>query len=120
MMATLAVAFTLSLVVYPVRDYFSQRGQIAEKQSEFDALADANEQLFNEVQRLQTPEGVRGAARSQLGYVMPGEERIALTPMPALPTVLPDTWPYTLVSNMLRVRAEHAGVATGALAPLAP
>ena len=107
-------------MVYPVRDYVAQRGRIADKQKEFDALADANEQLFNEVQRLKTPEGVRSAARSQLGYVMPGEQRVALTPLPALPTTLPDAWPYTLVTNILRVKAAHAGNADGALAPLAP
>lgn len=118
--AAVAFAFALTMVVYPVRDYFEQRDRIRARETEFEALADANEQLFNEVQRLRTPEGVRSAARSQLGYVLPGEDRIALTPMPALPTALPQSWPYSMVTDILRVRTAQASTSNGALAPLAP
>lgn len=116
----LAGAFALSMVVYPVRDWLDQRDRIEAKQAEFEALADANEQLFNEVQRLKTPEGVRSAARSQLGYVLPGEDRIALTPMPPLPTTLPAVWPYSMVTDILQVRTAQADSSNGPLAPLAP
>ena len=63
---------------------------------------------------------MRSAARAQLGYVLPGEERIALTPMPPMPTALPDAWPYSMVNDILRVRSAQAQAADGALAPLAP
>lgn len=116
-----AVAITagLSLVVFPLRDFVVQRQAIAQKTAEFETLADANEQLQFEVNRLSTPEGIRNAARAQLGYVLPGEQRMSLVQMPALPTDLPDSWPYTLVTDIVRFRTAAASTG-GALAPLAP
>ena len=110
----------LSLFVLPLRDYFQQRDAIAQKTRDFEAMADATEALQNEVDRLKTPEGIRAAAREQLGYVNPGEERVTLVPMPALPTDLPDRWPYTVVTNILAVRAAQAPSGSGALSPLSP
>ena len=101
-------------------DFVTQRSAIAEKNSEFAALADANEQLQTEVNDLQTPEGIRNAARAQLGYVLPGEQRLSLVPMPKLPTDLPPTWPYTLITDILAVRNATSGTPSSPLAPLAP
>ena len=117
--AAVAATAGLSLVVFPLRDYVEQRQAIADKRFEFETLADANEQLQFEVNRLSTPEGIRNAARSQLGYVLPGEQRLSLVQMPTLPIDLPDAWPYTLVTDILRVRTAAAS-SGGALAPLAP
>jgi hypothetical protein len=108
----------LSLFVLPLRDYFRQRDAIAQKTHDFELLADATEALQNEVDRLKTPAGIRAAAREQLGYVSQGEERMTFVPMPALPTDLPDRWPYTIVSGILEVRATQSPSNSGALSPL--
>jgi hypothetical protein len=116
----LGVGLTFSLVVFPMRDYFEQRSMVSEKSAEFETLADANEQLQVEVNNLKTPEGIRNAAREQLGYVLPGEQRLQMVKMPALPTDLPAQWPYSMVKDILRVRAETAVKSGGPLSPLAP
>ena len=111
----LACAAVLSLFVLPVKAYFEQREVFNKKTSEFNALADANEQLQNEVNDLSTPEGIRNAARTQLGYVLPGEQKLAFAQTPALPTNLPPQWPYTLVTNIVAVRQQVAATEGSAL-----
>ena len=112
--------FLLAVFTVPVKDWWLQNKVLGAKQAEFDALADANEQLQNEVNKLQTPEGVRAAARDQLGYVLPGETRIRLLPGGALPRTLPNQWPYSLVSGIVAVRQSIAQADNAPLAPLAP
>lgn len=102
------VATLVSLVIIPVTDYLDQQKVLAKKSAEFDALADANEQLQNEVNDLSTPEGIRNAARTQLGYVLPGEQRLSFARTPELPTDLPAQWPYTLVTDIVTVRTQVA------------
>jgi hypothetical protein len=114
------IAGGTSLFFFPVTDFVTQRSALAQKSSEFAALADANEQLQTEVNALQTPEGIRNAARAQLGYVLPGEQRMTLAPMPKLPTDLPSTWPYTLITDILTIRNATTDSPAGPLAPLAP
>lgn len=104
----IAVATVLSLFVFPVRAYFEQRSVLQKKTSEFNALADANEQLQNEVNDLSTPEGIRNAARTQLGYVLPGEQKLSFAKTPPLPTTLPDQWPYSMVTSIIAVRSLTA------------
>jgi cell division protein FtsB len=116
----LVAAFVVNLFFVPVGNFLEQRSVLAQKQAEFDALADANEQLQTEVNRMQTPAGIKEAARDQLGMTMPGEQRIKLLPSPALPTDLPDQWPYTLVSGILNVRHQIAAADNAPLAPLSP
>lgn len=111
----LACAAVLSLFVLPVKAYFEQREVFNKKTAEFNALADANEQLQNEVNDLSTPEGIRNAARTQLGYVLPGEQKLAFAQTPALPTALPAQWPYSLVTNIVAVRQQVAAANGSAL-----
>lgn len=118
--AVLAVAASYSFVFAPMRSYFSQRSMVADKTAEFETLADANEQLQIEINKLNTPEGIRNAARAQLGYVLPGEQRLNLVKMPQLPTDLPAQWPYSMVTSILNVRAAAAAKSGGPLSPLAP
>jgi len=118
--AAFTIAAILSFVVIPVRDFRAQSQALEAKTAEYEALADANEQLQIEVSELSTPEGIRNAARTLLGYVLPGEQRLTLTQMPTLPTDLPQTWPYTMVSDIVRVRAEVAQASSNALSPLVP
>ncbi len=119
-LGVVVVAAGTSLFFFPLMDFVTQRSAIAQKSSEFNSLADANEQLQTEVNALQTPEGTRNAARAQLGYVLPGEQRLSLVPMPKLPTDLPATWPYTLVTDILTVRSADTTNSAAPLAPLAP
>jgi cell division protein FtsB len=118
--STVGLAILLGVVVLPVSDWFVQNSAVAKRSAELEALADANEQLQNEINELKTPDGTRNAARDQLGYVMPGEQRVSLLPMPALPADLPDTWPYTLVESIVAVRTVENVPADRALQPLVP
>jgi cell division protein FtsB len=120
MATSIAVAAAFALLIFPLRDYVTQRSAIAQKVAEFDVLADINEQLQDEVNALSTPEGIRNAARSQLGYVFPGEQRMSLVQVDQLPTTLPSSWPYTLVTNIVTIRTAEAATSSKALAPLAP
>lgn len=113
-------SFGFSLVVAPVRDWFSQRSALAAKTAEFEALAEANEQLQKEVDQLSTTEGIRRAARDHLGYVLPGERPVIIGETPDLPVELPSTWPYTLVSSIVSARAADASRGGGGLEPLGP
>jgi hypothetical protein len=74
----------------------------------------------DEVNQLATPEGIRNAARAQLGYVFPGEQRMSLVQVDELPTTLPSSWPYTLITNIVTIRTAEAATSNKALAPLAP
>jgi len=114
------LAFLLAVVVFPVRDYFIQSSMLSTKRTEFATLADATEELQNEVNALDTPEGTRNAARDQLGYVVPGEQRVTVLPPVALPTDLPGVWPYTMVTDILVARANETAARDGALDPLVP
>ena len=49
------VALAVALIGLPVKGLIGQRGDITQRQKEFAALEDANEQLQTEIQRLQTP-----------------------------------------------------------------
>ena len=121
LVVTGAVAgFLLAVFTVPVKNWWLQDRALSAKQAEFDALADANEQLQSEVNKLQTPEGVRAAARDQLGYVVPGESRIRLLDGAALPRTLPNQWPYTMVSGIVAVRQSIAQADNAPLSPLSP
>lgn len=107
------LALVGTLVVLPVRDLFRQRTAIAQRSAEFNALADANEKLQNEVDYLQTPQGIVSSARTALGYVFPGERRVTILDMPKLPTALPPSWPYSMVTNIVAVRSSAATQSSG-------
>ena len=55
-----------------------------------------------------TPEGAQEAIRSSLGYLLPSEKRVPMLDMPRATANLPDTWPYTVVANILQVRSAQA------------
>ncbi len=109
-------AFVAALFVLPVQAWLGQRDDIAVKQRELQVLTQANTELNQEVRRLTTPEGVREAAREEIGYVEAGEIRLTVLPAPAAPIVLPAEWPYTAVAQIISVRAG----ATTAVATPAP
>lgn len=120
----LMVAFAVTMFVFPVRTWLHQREVLADKKSEYAAYEDIVEQLQDQVLYLKTPEGLRDAIRTQLGYLQPSERRLPMMDIPALSATLPERWPYTLVSGALVVRtievAERRANGEIPLQPLAP
>ena len=75
-------------------------------------LEAANTQLAAEVNYLQTPDGIREAARAEIGYGNLGERRLTVTPAPDAPITLPAGWPYDGVTQIVAVRTAAATPAT--------
>ncbi|MET9378413.1 septum formation initiator family protein [Streptomyces sp. NPDC003035] len=69
----LVVCSLVVALAYPMRQYVSQRGEIAEQQRQAAEAAARVEELRDEKARLQDPAYVRRLAREHLHYVMPGE-----------------------------------------------
>lgn len=105
--AALAVAgaFAASLFGIPVRTYFGQDETMAERTGQLDKLRAVNADLEAEVQRLGTDDGIREAAREELGYVEEGEQRSSIIDNNVVPTVLPVGWPYDLVTGIVALRS---------------
>lgn len=98
-------ALAAALFVLPMKAWMNQRADLAERRRELEALQVATAQLEADIARLQTPEGIEDAARAELGYVELGERRIAVVDVPASSTDLPPGWPYSLVEQIIAVRA---------------
>jgi cell division protein FtsB len=101
-----AAALIASLFVLPVQAWLSQRNDIATKQHELSVLQQANAELALEVRRLNTPDGVREAAREEIGFTEPGEVRLTVLPTPNAPLTLPAGWPYDAVGQIIAARAS--------------
>ena len=118
------LALVVALFILPVRTWFHQRELLSVRQTEYAGYEDTNEALQDQVTYLQTDAGLQEAIRTQLGYLRPNERRIPMMDLPALSTVLPERWPYSVVSNILLVRsldaARHAAEGQIALDPLKP
>lgn len=80
----LMIAFAVTMFVFPVRTWLHQREVLADKKSEYAAYEDIVEQLQDQVLYLRTPEGLRDAIRTQLGYLQPNERRLPMMDIPAL------------------------------------
>ena len=129
-MAALGVvaALLLALFMLPVKTWIRQQSAIAEKKRQLEVLSAANEQLTRDVARLETPTGAQEAARSHLGLVAAGEQRISVLPDTGPPLPLPAGWPYDAVTQIITVRTTAVsaapatpGTATpAATAPAAP
>ena len=104
----IAGALAAALFVLPVQTYFGQNDRLEQRSSQLDQLEQVNDDLRAEVQRLRTDDGVREAAREQLGMVEAGERRQSILDLPDVPTALPDGWPYSLVSGIAEVRRTPA------------
>jgi cell division protein FtsB len=106
--ATIGLALVAALVVLPVRRWWNQREDLADRRSELEILRNANSQLGNEVAALNTPEGIEAAARTDLNFGYPGEERTRSVGDPQAPIVLPPGFPYSMVTNLLAARTDMA------------
>jgi len=115
----IAAALIASLFVLPVKSWRQQRNDLAKKQNELAVLNNANAQLAADVNRLQTPDGIKEAARQEVGYIGLGEERISVLSTPNAPLTLPTGWPYDAIAQIITVRAATAAAAPPA-APATP
>lgn len=117
----IAGALAAALFVLPVQTLFDQDDQIAERTDQLTQLRTVNDDLRSEVTRLRTDDGVREAAREQLGYVEQGEVRKTIRDLPPVPTDLPDGWPYNVVegiANVVRGVAVPPPVVAATVAPV--
>jgi cell division protein FtsB len=117
----IAGALAAAIFVLPVKTMFDQDDQIAERTDQLSELQTVNNDLRSEVARLKTDDGIKEAAREQLGFVEPGEIRQSIRDLPPVPTDLPDGWPYSLITAIVAVRTNPpAPAATSAPATPAP
>jgi len=101
-------ALVASLFIFPIRTWLNQRELLAERQAEYAAYEDIVENLQDQVTYLQSPQGLRDAIRTQLGFLAPDEKRVPLMEAPELSATFPERWPYTIVSTMMLVRTLQA------------
>ncbi len=99
-----AGAFAAALFGIPVRTYIGQDETMAERTDQLTKLQAVNADLEAEVARLRTDDGIREAAREELGYVEAGEQRSSIVDNNVVPTVLPIGWPYDLVTGIVTLR----------------
>ena len=107
----IAAALAASLFVLPVKSWLQQRDDLARKQHELAVLGNANAQLAGDVNRLQTADGIKEAARQEVGYIGVGEQRISVMTTPNAPLTLPTGWPYDAIVQIIAVRASAAAPA---------
>ncbi len=101
-----AGALAAALFVLPVKTYFGQDERLAQRNDQLTQLQTVNNDLRNEVDRLKTDDGVREAAREELGFVEADERRQSILDLPPVPTALPDGWPYSLVKGIVALRTN--------------
>ncbi len=99
-----AVAIGAALFVLPVKTWLGQNDKIDALRTQVDATESVNGDLQQEVNELQTDDGIRAAAREQLGYQQANERRQTIVRVPDVPTDLPDGWPYGPVEQIVRLR----------------
>ena len=118
------VALAAAGFVLPLQTWFDQDDALDERQAQLDELQRVNGQLSAEVERLRTDDGVREAAREEIGYVDAGEERFSVRPLPPLPRNLPNGWPYNGAAQIISLRqnppAEPVEPVPDAPAPASP
>jgi len=130
--AAIASALAAALFLLPIRTLFDQNDRIAQRSEQVDELEAVVADLRREVDRLRTEDGIREAAREELGFVQAGEIRETVLGFPPLPLDLPNGWPYSLVNQITALRRGGAPPAVNpvsvtppstpptSLAPVAP
>lgn len=113
----IAGALGAALFAIPIKNYFAQDTTLAQRASQLERLEAVNADLEAEVARLRTADGVREAAREELGYVEAGEQRTSVVDAGVVPTALPDGWPYSLVTKIVDVRRAAATATPAAPTP---
>ena len=83
-MLVLVVVTLVVSAALPVREFFSQRGEIAELAAANAAASDRVAQLTAQRERLDDPDHIAAEARRRLHFVLPGETAyIVVPPEPA-------------------------------------
>jgi len=102
----LLVIGTIAAAVFilPMGTWLDQDEKLVQRQAELDELQRVNGQLAGEVERLGTDDGVREAAREEIGFVEDGDQRSTILPLPGVPRDLPDGWPYDVVTQIFAAR----------------
>ncbi len=102
----LLVIGTIAAAVFilPIGTWIDQGDALTKRQAELDELQRVNGQLSGEVERLQTDDGVREAAREEIGFVEDGDQRSTILPLPSVPRDLPPGWPYNVVTQIFAAR----------------
>jgi cell division protein FtsB len=100
----IAGALAAALFVLPVGTYFEQDAQIDQRSEQLRQISAVVDDLRSEVERLQTADGIREAARGELGFVEAGERRETVLDPTGVPTDLPEGWPYDLVEDIVDLR----------------
>ena len=116
----IAGALAAALFLLPIQTYFGQDDRLDQRRDQLAQLESVNDDLRREVARLGTPDGVREAAREELGFVEPGERRESVLELPPVPTDLPDGWPYSLVNDITALRRNPAPPVAPPVAPAQP
>jgi hypothetical protein len=93
-----------AVFVLPIGTWRGQSVDLEQRQEQLDELRRVNAELEAETLRLDTPDGIREAAREDYGFIDIDEERATVLPLPPLPTALPDGWPYNVVTQIIDVR----------------
>jgi hypothetical protein len=106
-----AGAIGTALFVLPVRTWFEQSHKIDALDAQLEINGHVNDQVQQEVDELKTDEGVKVAAREELGYIGYNEQRETIVDLPDVPSDLPDGWPYGPVEQIiaLRTAAQRSG-----------
>jgi cell division protein FtsB len=100
----IAGSLAAALFILPVKTLFGQEQTIDQRQDQLSQLHAVNDDLRREVERLRTEDGIREAAREQLGFIEEGEQVDTILGLPPVPTDLPNGWPYTLVEGIIALR----------------
>jgi cell division protein FtsB len=101
-----------AVFILPMGTWLDQGEQLDQRQAELDELQRVNGQLSGEVERLRTDDGVREAAREEIGFVEEGDQRSTILPLPPVPRDLPDGWPYNVVTQIFDARTAGPAPAT--------
>ncbi len=109
LVATLVVACIIgAFFVLPARAWLSQRSEIAEAEADKDVLWEEIRRLEQRYDDLtQSSDEIERIAREQFGLARPDEQALSILPAPSIGP-LPDSWPYTVVEQILAARAGSA------------
>ena len=89
--ASTALVALLIYGIFPVRTFLDQRSATADAEERLEKIAEENDRLTTEAERLRDDEEIELRARSDYGWVFPGEESYGVLPPPvATTTTLPE------------------------------
>jgi hypothetical protein len=103
-----AGAIGAALFVLPVRTWFGQNQKIEALNAQLATNQKVNDEVQQEVDELKTDDGIRAAAREELGYIGYNEQRQTIVALPDVPTDLPAGWPYSPVAQIIALRTAAA------------